>query len=79
MSCPSSSEDFKIIPELPVEPADASLKYSQAQVNMMGYLGSWMVDHSLNGLKGSDGEILFEGFAEIFEQKQDTPKEKSSS
>ncbi len=76
MSCPSSSEEFKIIPELPVEPADASLKYSQAQVNMMGYLGSWMVDHSWNGLKGSGGEILFEGFAEIFEQrKQDIPQE----
>mmetsp|Transcript_9900 Transcript_9900/g.14655 ORF Transcript_9900/g.14655 Transcript_9900/m.14655 type:complete len:612 (+) Transcript_9900:145-1980(+) len=63
-----TSEEFKNVPELLVDGTDA-LKYSQPQVNMMGYLGSWMVDHSWDGLKGLDGEVLFEGFAKIFGEK----------
>jgi len=63
-----TNEEFKVVPELPVDGADA-LKYSHGQVNMMGYLGSWMVNHSWDGLKGLNGEVLFEGFGEIFEKK----------
>ena len=61
-----NNELMRRLPELPNDPV-SSMQYSPAQVNMMAYLGSWMVTHSWDGLKGHDGEIKFEGFAEIFE------------
>jgi hypothetical protein len=60
-----TNEELKYIPELNVDGAD-QMKYSHEQVNMMGYLGSWMVHHSWDGLKGHDGEVKFEGFGRIF-------------
>ena len=56
------------IPELSPDPGDA-LAYSPAQVNMIAYLGSWMVHRAWNGLKGSDGSVFFEGFASILDRK----------
>lgn len=60
-----NNEQFRMVPELPVE-GTGQIKYTNEQVNMMGYLGSWMVDHSWHGLKGHDGEVKFEGFDKIF-------------
>ena len=59
-----NNEEFKCIPELKV--GANQILYSPEQVNMMGYLGSWMVHHSWDGLKGHDGEVKFEGFGRIF-------------
>ena len=64
-----TNEEFKVVPELPVDGAD-QIMYSHEQVNMMGYLGSWMVDHSWDGLKGHDGKVVFEGFDAIFGKKK---------
>jgi len=56
--------DMKYLPELPNDPL-TSLTYSPQQINMMAYLGSWMVHRSWHGLVGHDGEEKFEGFANI--------------
>lgn len=62
------NDEMRVVPELPVDgPLDA-FKYSREQINMMCYLGSWMVHHSWDGLQGLDGEIIFNGFGEIFEK-----------
>ena len=63
-----TNEEFRVIPGLPTDGLD-QVKFSNEQVNMMGYLGSWMINHSWDGLKGLDGDILFEGFGKIFEKK----------
>jgi hypothetical protein len=62
------SEEFKEVPELKVDGTD-QVAYTNTQVNMMGYLGSWMVHHSWDGLKGHDGDLAFEGFGQIFDKK----------
>lgn len=61
------NEEMRVVPEKPVDGL-AAFKYSPRQINMMCYLGSWMVHHSWDGLRGHDGEIKFEGFGEIFEK-----------
>ncbi len=63
-----TNEEYRVIPELPGGTQQAS--YSNGQVSMMGYLGSWMVDRAWDGLKASDGEVVFEGFKGIFENKK---------
>lgn len=60
-----NNEEMKNVPELPVHGTDP-LKYTNGQVNMMGYLGSWMVHHSWDGLVGHDGKVVFDGFGKIF-------------
>ena len=65
-----TNEEFKVIPELPCENPVETLNYTKKQVNMMGYLGSWMVHHSWDGLKGHDGKVMFEGFGNIFGKKE---------
>lgn len=62
-----NNPNMRSIPELPTR-GTAALHYTNEQVNMMGYLGSWMVNHSWGGLRGHDGEVVFEGFSEIFEK-----------
>jgi len=62
-------EEFKNVPELPVNGTEAT-KYTVRQINMMGYLGSWMIDRSWKGLKDSEGEVMFEGFEKIFHQQR---------
>jgi hypothetical protein len=64
-----TNEEFRVVPELLVDGTGA-LVYSNAQVNMMGYLGSWMVNHSWDGLKGHDGKVVFEGFVDFFGEKK---------
>jgi len=66
-----TNEELRVIPELPTDGLDV-VKFSNEQVNMMGYLGSWMINHSWDGLQGLDGDILFEGFGKIFEKKKAT-------
>ena len=62
-----TNEGFANVPKLKVG-AD-QFHYSHEEVNMMGYLGSWMVHHSWDGLKGHDGEEKFEGFGKIFSKR----------
>ncbi len=61
-----NNEEFKVIPELKVD-MDA-LVYTHSQVNMMGYLGSWMEHHSWDGLKvkRTRWQSFFEGFGDTF-------------
>ena len=61
-----NNEEMRNVPELSNDMLDY-FTYSNKQINMMGYLGSWMVHHSWYGLKGYDGEVVFEGFAEMFD------------
>jgi len=63
-----TNEELRAVPELRVDGVN-QLLYTNAEVNMMGYLGSWMINHSWDGLYGEDGEILFEGFGKIFGKK----------
>ena len=62
-----NNEDMKVVPELPWDPPVAGLQYTKQQVNMMSYLGSWMIDRAWDGLKSDDGKVQFEGFKQIFE------------
>ncbi len=61
-----TNEEYRVIPELPGGAKQVS--YSNGQVSMMGYLGSWMVDRAWDGLKSEDGEVVFDGFKSIFEK-----------
>lgn len=61
-----NNEEFRVIPELPTRLN--AYRYSNAQVNMMGYLGSWIIERSWDGLKNKEGELVFEGFRDIFEK-----------
>jgi len=63
-----TNESFSNVPELKSDGADM-IHYSHEEVNMMGYLGSWMVHHSWDGLKGHDGKEKFEGFGKIFSKR----------
>jgi len=65
-----TNEEFKVVPELSVDGIFDQLLYTCPQINMMGYLGSWMVDHSWDGLIGPNGEEVFEGFGKIFGKKE---------
>jgi len=58
--------ELRSVPELPMVSATDALKYTKKQINMVAYLGSWIVHHGWNGLRGHDGKIKFEGFAEMF-------------
>lgn len=60
-----NNEEFRCIPEIPTR-LNAYF-YSNAQVNMFGYLGSWIIERSWDGLRNKDGELVFEGFSDFFE------------
>lgn len=55
-----TNNKLKLVPEVGV----AGL--SGEEVNMMGYLGSWVVKESWDGLYDQDGSIVFEGFKDFF-------------
>ena len=57
---------LRSVPELSPDGLDV-LRYSNAEINMMGHLGSWMVHHSWDGLKNEEGEVIFDGFGDIFD------------
>lgn len=57
--------EFRSVPHLSPDGADA-LRYSNAEINLMGHLGSWMVDQAWDGLESKDGEVIFDGFGKIF-------------
>jgi len=61
-----NNEEMRSVPELKSEVTNY-LTYTNKQINMMGYLGSWLVHHAWYGLKGHDGRVVFDGFAEIFD------------
>lgn len=68
-----SNEEFRFVPNLihfningPYLP-DFALKTKAARMTQI--LGSWMIHHSWHGLKGADGEVKFEGFGVIFNEK----------
>jgi hypothetical protein len=63
-----NNKDMRAVPELPWNPPIDGLQYTNQQVNMISYLGSWMIDRAWDGLKGDDGKVQFEGFKEIFEE-----------
>jgi hypothetical protein len=60
-----NNPQLRSIPELSPDGLNV-LRYSNAEINMMGYLGSWMVHRSWDGLKNEDGEVIFDGFGDIF-------------
>ena len=57
--------EFESVPHLSPDGADA-IHYSKAEINLMGHLGSWMVDQAWDGLKSKDGKVVFDGFGKIF-------------
>jgi len=68
-----SNYEFMFVPNLihvnidgPYLP-DFGLKTKAARMTQI--LGSWMIHHSWHGLKGDDGEVKFEGFEAIFDEK----------
>ena len=64
-----TNEEFKFIPEMDTSGVD-QFRCTQRHINLMAYLGSWMIHHSWNGLKSSEGKLIFDGFEEIFRRKK---------
>ena len=66
-----TNEEMKMtnFPELLNSPQD-STGYTPEQINMMAYLGSWIIHQAWEGLDGHDGKVKFEGFRSIFEELQ---------
>lgn len=65
-----NNEEMRNVPELKSAVTNY-LTYTNKQINMMGYLCSWMVHHAWYGLNGHDGRVVFDGFADIFDGVQE--------
>lgn len=68
-----TNKEFRFVPNLNHITIDGpylpDFKLKKKAARMTQILGSMMIHHSWNGLKGIDGEVKFEGFGAIFEEK----------
>ena len=64
-----NNEEFSQVPELPFDLPKKGLTYQLKQVNMVCYLGSWMVHRGWDPLKDNGGNVQFKGFREIFSKR----------
>jgi len=55
-----TNKKIQSVPEVDVRGVNSE------EMNMMGYLGSWAVKESWNGLRAQDGSVIFDGFNEFF-------------
>lgn len=63
----TGDEYLDCVPELPW----STTGYNENQITMMNALGNWMVLRAWDGLKGHNGEEVFEGFSKMLSFKEE--------